>query len=121
MFRLFAHCWLILSLLVAPVQFATADIAVLDHGQAKCAMMDMQDHDMAGMGNGSMDHDMSGSGCQCPDQCKVSCAGAHLSLALNSTLRVPNFSSSTSLDTLSTSIRGIDQLTELRPPKLLHA
>jgi len=41
MLKFFAHCWLVLSLLVAPVQFATADIAVIDHAEMKCEMMDM--------------------------------------------------------------------------------
>lgn len=114
MLKFLSHFWLILSLLVAPVQFASADMAAMNHGQMKCEMMDM---------DGPMGHDMSSqnSGCECPDQCKVSCTGAHMSLATNIPLQMEHVSSSTKLDSRSSSITGIDLLTELRPPKKFHA
>ncbi|MCK4743130.1 MAG: hypothetical protein KAT25_04865 [Sulfuriflexus sp.] len=120
MLKFLSHFWLVLSLLVAPVQFASADMAALDHGQMKCEMMDM-DGAMDKMGQ--MDHDMSSQdgSCECPDQCKVSCTAAHMSLATSSVLQMLHVSSSTKLDSRSSSITGIDQLTELRPPRKFHA
>ena len=114
MLRFLSHFWLILSLLIVPVQFASADMAALDHGQMKCEMMDM---------DGSMDHDMSSQtgGCECSDQCKVSCTGAHMSLATSITTQMAHVNSSTKLDSRSSSNTGIEQLTELRPPRKLHA
>ena len=116
MLKTFAHCWLILSLLIAPVQFASADMAALDYGQMKCDMMDM---------NGSMDRDMSAlsldGGCECPDSCKVSCTAAHISLATNAVLNMFYLNSSVKLTSLSFSIVGTDQIIELRPPRKLHA
>ena len=116
MLKFFAHCWLILSLLVAPVQFAAADMAVVDHAEMKCEMMDMDgQHEMQA---GSMDHDMAKGGCECPEQCKVSCASAHLSLGMHSILQFAKVTSSYTVSALTTSIDGIDHLTELRPPKV---
>jgi len=117
MLKFLSHFWLILSLLVAPVQFASAGMAVLDYGQMKCEMMDMTDHDMA-----TMDHDMSAQGgCECPDQCKVSCTGAHMSLATTTVLQMAYVSSSSKLVSPSFSVVGTDQIIELRPPKKFHA
>ena len=117
MLKLLSHFWLILSLLVAPVQFASADMAAVDHGQMKCDMMNMADHDMA-----TMNHDMSTEGgCECPEQCKVNCASAHMSLAMTTALQVLSTNSSTKLISRTSSIAGIDQVTELRPPKKLYA
>jgi hypothetical protein len=114
MLKFFAHCWLILSLLVVPLQFAAADMAVLDHAEMKCEMMDMHgQHEMQGS---SMDHDMTKDGCECPDQCKVDCAGAHISLGIASIMQVTKVSSSIMVSALTISIYGIDHLTELRPP-----
>jgi len=89
-------------------------MVAMDHGQMKCEMMDM---------DGPMDHDMSSQegGCECPDQCKVSCTAAHMSLAIITTLQMAHVSSSTKLDSRSSSNTGIEQLTELRPPRKLHA
>lgn len=119
MLKIFAHCWLILSLLVAPLQFAAADMAVLDHVGQKCEMMadmtgqhEMQVGDMAGM-----NHDMAKDGCDCPEQCKAQCASAHLSLGLNSVIQFAKVVSSYTVSALTTSFHGIDRLTELRPPK----
>jgi len=113
MLKFLSHFWLILSLLVAPVQFASADMAAVDHSQMKCEMMDM---------GGSMDHDMpSNGGCECPDQCKVSCTSAHMSLATNTALQMTHVSSSIKLVSRSFSVAGIDQIIELRPPRKLHA
>lgn len=114
MLKFLSYFWLVLSLLVAPVQFASANMAAMDHGQMKCEMMDMDD---------PMDHDMSSQdgGCECPDQCKVSCTGAHMSLAITAALQMAHVSSSTKLDGRSSSDTGIEQLTELRPPRKLHA
>jgi len=111
MLKFLAHCWLILSLLVAPLQFATADIAVIDHGSAKCEMMDMADHDMPGM-----DHDMSNGGCECPEQCKVSCASAHISLGMVNSFQFASMLSSQLVIAPIGSIHSIEHLTELRPP-----
>jgi hypothetical protein len=119
MLKFFAHCWLILSLLVVPVQFAVADMAVLDHAEMKCEMMDMHgQHEMHqnDMQDGSMDHSMGQDGCECPEQCKVSCASAHISLGITSIMQVAKTSSSVTVSALTTSIHGIDHLTELRPP-----
>jgi len=113
MLKFLSHIWLILSLLVAPVQFVSADMAALDHGQMKCEMMDM---------DGSMEHNMPAQGgCECPEQCKVDCAGAHISLAMNAVVQLLNIDSSTTLRAQSFSAAGIDQILELRPPKKLHA
>jgi len=113
MLKFLSHFWLILSLLVAPVQFASADMAAVDHGQMKCEMMEM---------DGSMDHDMSSKGgCECSEQCKVSCTGAHLSLAITSVLQVAQLNSSAKLVSRSFSVAGIDQIIELRPPRKFHA
>jgi len=113
MLKLLSHFWLILSLLVVPVQFASADMTALEKGQMKCEMMDM---------DGSMDHDMSAEGgCECSDQCKVSCAGAHISLAITATVEMFHLNSSIKLVSRSSSILGIDQNIELRPPRKLHA
>jgi len=114
MLKLISHLWLILSLLVVPVQFATADMTMLDHGQMKCDMMEM---------DSSMEHDMSSSqgGCECSDQCKVSCAGAHISLAMNTVIPMAYVGPSTKPLSRPFSAAGIDQLLELRPPKKLHA
>jgi len=112
MLKLFAHCWLILSLLVAPVQFAAADIAVLDHADSKCEMMDMAGHSMA-----DMDHSSAGQGgCECPDQCKVSCASAHIGLGMTTVMQFVSTMSSFSVNAPIDSIRGIGHLTELPPP-----
>lgn len=114
MLKLFAHCWLILSLLVAPLQFAAADMAVIDHAEMKCEMMDMQaGHDMPA---GGMEHSMAQDSCECPDQCKVSCTGAHLSLGMNSVLQFVPVSPLYQASVLTTSIHGIPHRTELRPP-----
>lgn len=114
MLKFFAHCWLILSLLVVPVQFAAADMAVVDHAEMKCEMMDMDgQHDMQ---DGAMDHSMGQDGCECPEQCKVSCASAHLSLGMHSVLPFAKASTSLTVSALTTSINGIDHTTELRPP-----
>ena len=95
------------------MQFVGADMATMDHGQMKCEMMDM---------DGSMDHDMAAQGgCECSDQCKVSCTGAHMSLAISATLHMDHVNTSIKLDSRSSSITGIDQLTELRPPRKFHA
>jgi hypothetical protein len=116
MLKFFAHCWLILSLLVAPVQFAVADMAVVDHAEMKCDMMDMDgQHEMPA--GSSMDHDMAKDGCECPEQCKVSCASAHISLGMNSIQQFVKETSSSTVSALTTSISGISHLTELRPPK----
>jgi len=102
-----------MSLLFAPMQFVAADMATIDHGQMKCEMMDM---------DGSMEHDMAAQGgCECPDQCKVSCAGAHMSLATVSMLQMTHVNTSIKLDSRTSSITGIEQLTELRPPRKFHA
>lgn len=117
MLKFFAHCWLILSLLVAPLQFATADMAVVDHAEMKCEMMDMDgQHDMSG--GSSMNHDMAKDSCDCPEQCKVSCASAHLSLGTNNILQFAKISSSFTVSALTTSFNGIDHSTELRPPRI---
>lgn len=118
MLKFFAHCWLILSLLVAPIQFAAADMAVLDHAEMKCEMMDMDGpHTMQQASMADMDHNMAQGGCECPDQCKVSCAGAHISLAIHSVSQFANVPTSFTVSVLTTSIQGIDRTTELRPPK----
>lgn len=115
MLKSFAHCWLILSLLVAPLQFAAADMAMLDHAEMKCEMMDMHaGHDMQG---GTMDHSMGQDGCECPDQCKVSCASAHISLGMSNVIQFVPVYLDSPVTVLSTSIHGINHLTELRPPK----
>jgi len=89
-------------------------MAAVDHGQMKCEMMDM---------DGSMDHDMSSSGsCECPDQCKVSCTGAHISLATTALMQMAHVtSSSTKLASRSFSVADTDQIIELRPPRKLLA
>jgi len=66
----------------------------------------------------SMDHDMSKGSCECPEQCKVSCASAHISFGLNSIPQIAKLSSSFTVSALTTSISGIDQTTELRPPRI---
>jgi len=115
MLKFFAHCWLVLSLLIAPLQFAAADMAALDHAEMKCEMMDMDAQHA--MQDSSMDHDMAKDGCDCPEQCKVHCASAHLSLGMNSILQFAKVTSSYTVSALTISIDGIDHLTELRPPK----
>jgi hypothetical protein len=120
MLKFFAHCWLILSLLVAPVQFAAADMAVLDHAEMKCEMMDIHgQHEMhqSDMQGCSIDHSMAQDGCECPEQCKVSCASAHISLGMNSITQFAKITSLVTVSALTTSIDGIDHLTELRPPR----
>lgn len=118
MLKFFAHCWLVLSLLVAPLQFAVADMAVFDHAEMKCEMMNMDgQHEMQDGAMAGMDHDMAKDGCDCPEQCKVSCASAHLSLGMNSIMQFSKVISSYTVSALNTSIDGIDHLTELRPPK----
>jgi len=113
MLKFLSHFWLILSLLIAPVQFAGADMAMQDNGQMKCEMMDM---------DGSMNHDMSADGsCECSEQCQTNCAGAHVSLAITTALQMVHLNSSIKLVNRTQSITGIDQLTELRPPIKLHA
>ena len=114
MLKLLSHFWLILSLLIAPVQFVSADMAVFDHGQMKCEMMNM---------DSSMDHDMSpqAGGCECPDQCKVSCTSANISLATTALVQMTHVSSSTKLASRSFSVAGTDQIIELRPPRKLLA
>jgi hypothetical protein len=80
----------------------------------KCEMMDMHgQHDMQGS---SMDHSMMQDGCECPDQCKVSCAGAHMGMGLNSSMQFVPLSPVSSVSALTTTIHGIAHLTELRPP-----
>ena len=117
MLRFFAHCWLMLSLLVAPLQFFAAEIAVPDNAGMKCEMMDLHaGHDMQDDA-ASMDHSMGQDGCECPEQCKVSCASAHISLGINSIFQFLPTSPESSVNALTTSIHGIVQHTELRPPK----
>ena len=119
MLKFFAHCWLILSLLVAPLQFATADMAMVDHAEMKCGMMDMDgQHNMQDGAMAGMDHDMSKGSCECPEQCKVSCASAHMNLGINSIPQFAKVTSSFMVSALTTSISGIDQTTELRPPRI---
>ena len=115
MLKYFTHCWLILSLLVAPLQFAVADLVVLDHANAKCEMMDMgNEHSMH---TGTMDHgNMAGDACECPDQCKASCASAHISLGMPAFFQLPSTISSVKVSAPERAIHDIHRLTELRPP-----
>ncbi|WP_126452698.1 hypothetical protein [Sulfuriflexus mobilis] len=126
MLKFLAHCWLILSLLIAPLHFAAADMAVSDHAEMKCESMDV--HSQNAMQDSSMEHDMArdtskcsekcqaADGCECAGQCKVSCASAHSSLAMLGLIQFMRVASSFSVGALTTSIRGIYPLTELRPP-----
>lgn len=118
MLKIFAHCWLVLSLLVAPLQFAAADMTEFDHAGMKCEMMDMTgQHEMQAGDMAGMTHDMAKGGCDCPEQCKVHCASAHISLGLDNIMQFAKVPSSYTVNALTTSFYGIDHLAELRPPK----
>jgi hypothetical protein len=78
------------------------------HGQNDMHQNDMQES--------AMDHSMAQDDCECPEQCKVSCASTHISLGMNSVMPFANITSSFTVPALATSAYGINHLTELRPP-----
>lgn len=122
MLRLFAHFWLILSLLVAPLQFAMADLSVADMGTICCAYTD--GHNNSGEeANASSEHDLCDNSSECSKQCKTDCAtSVYSSLVLpdENGAVVNGFNNSYA----SKFINIFDSLvgqTELRPPKSLHS
>ncbi len=120
MLRLFSQFWLILSLLVAPLPYALADMTMLDQGEMKC-----ESADQAAMHSelSSEDSTKSKEACECCEQCGSSCSSCiHFSVGLS---QLDNFSNhpryASYPQNVIEAIVGLDRFTEFRPPRKLHA
>ena len=122
MLRLFSQFWLILSLLVAPLPYALADMTMLEQGEMKCESAD-QDAMMHSDELSSETSASSKESCECCDQCGSSCSSCiHFSVGLS---QLDNFQNhpryaSYPKNMIDTAI-GLDRSTEFRPPRKLHA
>jgi len=122
MLRFLSHFWLVLSLLVAPLPYALADMTMLDQGEMKCESADQA----AMMHSDELSSENSASSkesCECCDQCGSSCSSCiHFSVGLS---QLDNFQNhpryaSYPKNMIDTAI-GLDRFTEFRPPRKLHA
>lgn len=120
MLKLFSHFWLILSLLVAPLPYAVADIAMADQGQMQCenAGQHAQHNEQS-----VQTVDTEKQSCECCDQCESACVSClHFSAGISP---LNNFPDHPSYDVYPSpvidSAVGISLRTEFRPPRKLHA
>jgi len=120
MLKHFAHIWLVFSLLIAPLPYVMADMAMVDQGQMQCEKG--QQHSQHGEDMSQISEIQNGSS-ECCDQCGASCSTCiHFSVGLsqfNSALEQPQYSSYPS--SISDTIVGVTSLTEFRPPRKFHA
>lgn len=121
MLRLFAHLWLVMSLLVAPLQYVVADVPMPEKVHSHCDKMEQHamyhhaDHDMS-----NSSKNMTSKDCNCCDKCKTSCASCiHLSVGLpDSPVYVQASLTDNFLPATVIQAYGIAAPIELRPPKV---
>jgi len=120
MLKLFAHTWLVLSLLIAPLPYAMADTAMLDQGQMQCD--ESQQHSQH-QETTTQILDTQNESSECCDKCGSSCSTCiHFSVGMsqfNSVLEHPQYSSYP--NRISDTIIGVISFTEFRPPRKFHA
>ena len=120
MLKRIAHCWLVLSLLAAPVSYVAADLAKIDQGQAHCETM--AEH--GGQHKPGVDRsDVEKDSCECCGQCESACATCiHLNVGVSS---IPTSPVTTLFNTFppvtSDKALGLDAPGEYRPPRQLRA
>ncbi len=121
MLKLFSQFWLILSLLVAPLPYVMADMAMAEQGQMKCENADQ--HMLQTKQSSDDTSALQKEKCECCEQCGTTCSSCiHFSLglsALNPISSTPPYVSYT--HNVIETIAGVNLFTEFRPPRKLHA
>lgn len=120
MLKLFAHTWLVLSLLVAPLPYAMADTAMLDQGQMQCdTSQQHSQHEKSAI----QTTDVQNGSSECCDKCGSSCSSCiHFNVGVsqfNTVLEHPQYSSYP--NSTSDTVVGVTSLTAFRPPRKFHA
>lgn len=121
MLKLFSQFWLILSLMIAPLPYAMADMAMAEQGAMKCENTDHQSMQTA-QSVDSSDIQQQDK-CECCDQCGSTCSSCiHFSIGLSQIDSIPAQLQYDSYQhqTVDT-VAGLSRLTEFRPPRQLHA
>ncbi len=120
MLKLFSQFWLILSLLVAPLPYATADMVMAEQGQMTCQNADQHAmHTEQSTDNTVSQKDV----CECCDQCGSACSSClHFSAGLSQVNNVPehpryDLYPHNAIETVA----GLSRFIEIRPPRKLHA
>lgn len=120
MLKLFAQFWLVLSLVVAPLPYAMADLAMADQGNMDCKNADQHSQHTK---NYSDNSELEKDSCDCCDQCSSACSSCiHLSTGLSAVMFDTQFPSySVSPDSILDSNLSVTRRIEVRPPKEFHA